>query len=514
MKKLLIICLCFLSMQLFAQSNLGKKHIVVDFHAFYNDFVTAQQIRATSVGNVLSNKLWSPLKNDQVGLGFSYLKGLTKKIDAVATIDASFVDYLYQTNLYNGSSKFLLTTQVAANIKLLNDNKTIVPYITGGAGFSLYNGKGGFYIPAGVGLQFNIFSEAFVFTNAQYRIPLTSSVNYHFNYSVGIGTEIAKAKKPKIKDTPAPPLVEEKVIIPEKVNNKVILVSVIDEATSIPLAYVEVTLTSDDGKTQNGTTDANGKVSFNEIKSGSYVVNGKLNGINSSSKDIGKADFDVSGNEISINLTHNDLRFTLAGTVVNKATNTPEGNVDVTATNVTQNSINTQQSKMGDGSFNIQLEGNSEFTIVGRKSSFLSNIEKVSTKGLNRSTTLYLKLELDVQEVTASKNIVLNNINFESGKTLLNVSSSNDLDKLIVFLKDNPTLKLEIQGHTDISGNVASNNKLSQARANSIVTYLISKGINKNRLMAKGYGSSVPLVSNDTPEGRAQNRRVEMKLVE
>ena len=169
---------------------------------------------------------------------------------------------------------------------------------------------------------------------------------------------------------------------------------------------------------------------------------------------------------------------------------------------------------MGDGSFNIQLEGNSEFTIVGRKSSFLSNIEKVSTKGLNRSTTLYLKLELDVQEVTTSNNIILNNINFESGKTLLNVSSSNDLDRLVVFLKDNPTLKLEIQGHTDISGNATSNNKLSQARANSIVVFLISKGINKNRLMAKGYGSNVPLVSNDTPEGRAQNRRVEMKLIE
>ena len=293
MKKLLIICFCFLSIQLFAQSNLSKKHSVVDFHAFYNDFVTAQQIRATSVSNVLTNKLWSPLKNDQIGLGFSYLKGLTRKIDAVGTIDASFVDYLNQTNLYNGSSKFLLTTQIAANIKLLNDNKTIVPYITGGAGFSLYNGKGGFYIPAGVGLQFNIFSEAFVFTNAQYRIPLTSAVNYHFNYSVGIGTEITKAKKPKIKDTPAPP-VEEKTVEPQKIYNKNLIISVIDEATNLSLPLVDVTLTSKDGKTQNGLTDANGKVSFNAIQNDSYTVDGKLNKISSSSKNIGKADFEIS----------------------------------------------------------------------------------------------------------------------------------------------------------------------------------------------------------------------------
>ena len=134
MKKILIICFCFLSLQLFAQTNLGKKHSVVDFHAFYNDFVSAQQIRATSVSNVLNNKLWSPLKNDQVGLGFSYLKGLTKKIDALGTIDASFVDYLFQSGATNGSSKFLLTSQVAANVKLFDDNKTIVPYLTAGAG--------------------------------------------------------------------------------------------------------------------------------------------------------------------------------------------------------------------------------------------------------------------------------------------------------------------------------------------------------------------------------------------
>ena len=511
MKKILIICFCFLSLQLFAQTNLGKKHSVVDFHAFYNDFVSAQQIRATSVSNVLNNKLWSPLKNDQVGLGFSYLKGLTKKIDALGTIDASFVDYLFQSGATNGSSKFLLTSQVAANVKLFDDNKTIVPYLTAGAGFSLYNGSVGFYIPAGVGIQFNIFNEAFVFTNAQYRIPLTTSVNYHFNYSVGIGTELVKAKKHKVKEIPAPVVVEEKTPAPLVIAQKNIVVTVTDDATGLPLPYVAITLDGSEDKKLTGITDTNGRVSFNAITEGDYTVSGILNNINSTTKSISKNDF---VNDINISITHNDPRFTLAGTVVNKTSNTPEGNVDVTATNITQNSINTQQSKMGDGSFNIQLDANSEFTVVGRKSSFLSNIEKVSTKGLNRSTTLYLKLELNVQEVTESKNIVLNNINFESGKAALNISTSNDLDRLVLFLKDNATSKLEIQGHTDISGTVAGNNKLSQARANSIVNYLINKGISKDRLIAKGYGPSVPIASNTTVEGKAQNRRVEMKLVE
>jgi outer membrane protein OmpA-like peptidoglycan-associated protein len=511
MKKLLIIILCLCSIQLLAQSNV-KKQPTVDFHMFYNDFSTAQQIRATSVSNVLSNKLWSPLSNNQVGLGFSYYKGITKKIDAVGSLDASFVDYLFQSGATNGSSKFLLTAQASANVKLFDDTKTVVPYITAGAGFSLYNGKTGFYIPAGVGLQFNVFNDGFIFTNAQYRIPLTTAVNYHFNYSIGIGIGITKAKTPKVKETPAPP-VEEK---PKeaKLSTKDIVVSVTDEATGLPLPNVAVTLVGDEGNVVNGVTDGTGKFSFNQIKANNYVVDGKLNNIGSTTANIKKSAFEENDTNIKVDITHNDPRFTLTGIVVNKISKKPEANVEVTATNTTKGTAKNEQSKAGDGSFNIQLEGGSEFTIVGKKASYLSNIEKVSTVGLNRSTTLYLKLELDVQEVTASKNIVLNNINFESGKTLLNVSSSNDLERLVLFLQDNPSLKLEIQGHTDNSGTVSGNNKLSQSRANSIVNFLIGKGINKNRLIAKGFGSSVPIASNTTPEGKAQNRRVEMKLVE
>ncbi len=512
MKKILLILLCFSSSLLFAQSGV-KTPSSVDFHLFYNDFFTAQQIRATSVNNVLKNKLWSPLSNNQIGLGFSYYKGITKKIDAVGTLDASFVDYLFQSGATNGTSKFLLTTQAAANIKMFDDSKTVVPYLTAGVGFSLYNGNAGFYIPAGVGLQFNVFNEAFIFTNAQYRIPLTTTVNYHFNYSIGIGTSIAKTKKPILKDTPAPPA-EDKPKEVAKLSSKNIIVTVTDEATGLPLSNVALSLVGDAGTTINGITDEKGNFSFAKMDADNYVVNGVLNNINSSKGNIKKQTFEDTNSDIKINITHNDPRFTLTGNVVNKNNNAPEANVEVTASNNTKNTTTSEMSKNGDGSFSIQLDAGSEFTVVGKKSSYLSNIENVSTKGLNRSTTLYLKLELNIQEVTASKNIVLNNINFESGKTLLNVLSSNDLERLVLFLRDNPTSKLEIQGHTDNSGTVAGNNKLSQARAKSIVDFLIGKGIDKNRLIAKGFGSSVPIASNTTPEGKAQNRRVEMKLVE
>ena len=125
-----------------------------------------------------------------------------------------------------------------------------------------------------------------------------------------------------------------------------------------------------------------------------------------------------------------------------------------------------------------------------------------------------MKLELGIEEAKVGQSIVLNNIYFETGKALIKADYSTDLDKLIQFLNDNPTTRLEIQGHTDNTGSVKLNNKLSQARAESVVKYLNIKGISMSRLTAKGYGQTQPIVSNTTEAGRQQNRRVEMKVIQ
>ena len=109
---------------------------------------------------------------------------------------------------------------------------------------------------------------------------------------------------------------------------------------------------------------------------------------------------------------------------------------------------------------------------------------------------------------------MLNNIYFETGKSLIKADYSTDLDKLIQFLNDNPATRLEIQGHTDNTGSVTLNNKLSQARAESVVKYLNLKSIALDRLTPKGYGQSMPITTNATEEGRQKNRRVEMKVIE
>jgi len=472
-------------------------------------------MRTTSVLSVLDKGQWSNIGSMQMGFGFNYLKGISKKMDAIITIDGSSTDYLFKNGSNNGSSKFLLDANAALNIKLLADSQKLVPYFSFGAGLSSYNRKTGFYIPSGVGIQFNLFNEAYVLTNIQYRLALTSTVNDHFYYSIGIGTNIGK-KKIKVVSVlevtalPEPAIEEIIIIIPPRD----IDIIAKDEFTGQPLPYVEVVLNGPEGKRLSGSTDANGRVTFNKMIPGDYTVSGFLNNINTSVQNIDKNNFETNNNQINITITHNDPRYTLSGLVINKSKNIPEGGVDVNVTNETKRSVITKQSNAGDGIFNAQLEAGSDFTLVGKKADYISNIERISTKGLNRSATLYVKLELGIEEAKVGQSIVLNDIYFEVGKADIDIAFSTDLDKLIQFLKDNPETRLEIQGHTDNTGSLNLNNKLSQSRANSVVDYLTKNGIDRNQLIAKGYGSSLPVADNATAEGRTKNRRVVMKVLQ
>lgn len=117
-----------------------------------------------------------------------------------------------------------------------------------------------------------------------------------------------------------------------------------------------------------------------------------------------------------------------------------------------------------------------------------------------------------LQPIEVNASVILKNIFFDVNKYDLKPESQVELDKLVQLLTDNPTLKVEISGHTDNTGTTADNLVLSNNRAKSVVNYLITKGIVSNRLTYKGYGESQPIADNKTDEGRAQNRRTEMKV--
>jgi outer membrane protein OmpA-like peptidoglycan-associated protein len=107
----------------------------------------------------------------------------------------------------------------------------------------------------------------------------------------------------------------------------------------------------------------------------------------------------------------------------------------------------------------------------------------------------------------------LKNIYFDFDKTHLKNESFPELNKVVDFLKQNPTVEIEISGHTDNKGSDEYNANLSQGRSQEVVNYIIGQGIDSSRLTAHGYGEAKPIDTNDTDEGRANNRRVEFTVV-
>jgi outer membrane protein OmpA-like peptidoglycan-associated protein len=124
-----------------------------------------------------------------------------------------------------------------------------------------------------------------------------------------------------------------------------------------------------------------------------------------------------------------------------------------------------------------------------------------------------LKRNFLLSPVETEKAIVLRNIYFDYDKATLRPESIEELERVVKFLQENPTLRVEISGHTDSDGSDAYNLRLSQARAQSVVDYLISRGIDASRLTARGYGESRPVAPNDTPENKQKNRRTELKIL-
>lgn len=129
-----------------------------------------------------------------------------------------------------------------------------------------------------------------------------------------------------------------------------------------------------------------------------------------------------------------------------------------------------------------------------------------------------IEIEGMKQEISASDMLTALNatgsialyINFESGKSDIKSESQGIIDQIVQLLKDNPTLKISIEGHTDNVGAVASNQTLSEKRAQAVMNALIAKGIDKSRLSFKGFGSSKPIGDNSTDAGKTKNRRVEI----
>ncbi|GAB2554237.1 OmpA family protein [Spirosoma aerophilum] len=164
------------------------------------------------------------------------------------------------------------------------------------------------------------------------------------------------------------------------------------------------------------------------------------------------------------------------------------------------------------GEYKIVLPYGQKYTMRAVAKDFIAegdNIDLTQPKGFQQITGKQLKMV----PIETGRIVRLNNIFFDTGKSELRPESSPELDRLVTTLNEAPKMAIEVRGHTDNTGSNEINAKLSQDRADAVREYFISKGIEPDRIASKGFGESKPVSTNDTDEGRQQNRRVEFVIV-
>ena len=178
--------------------------------------------------------------------------------------------------------------------------------------------------------------------------------------------------------------------------------------------------------------------------------------------------------------------------------------------NVTGKVIETFTTNSATGKFIITLVSGKNYGIAVKAKGYLFHSENFDIPTGSADNLVNTTIEL--KNIAVGSKIALRNIFFDLGKATLRAESNAELDRLVKLMKDVPTLKVEISGHTDNSGSATLNQTLSQQRADAVVTYIVNKGIPAARLTAKGYGSTKPIASNSSDDGKQQNRRTEFEI--
>ncbi len=186
-----------------------------------------------------------------------------------------------------------------------------------------------------------------------------------------------------------------------------------------------------------------------------------------------------------------------------------EAQIEITD-NATGKVIETFTTNSATGKFIITLASGKNYGIAVKAEGYLFHSENFDIPVGSADNMVDKTIEL--KNIAIGSKIALRNIFFDTGKSTLRPESNAELDRLVQLMKDVSTLKIEISGHTDNTGSATLNESLSQARAQAVVDYLKSKGIAANRMTAMGYGARRPIASNDTSDGRQQNRRTEFEI--
>lgn len=248
-----------------------------------------------------------------------------------------------------------------------------------------------------------------------------------------------------------------------------------------------------------------------------YLVYGEdengFRGFLASDRQGGKGNDDI----YSFSFANPKIIIILKGTTSDKATGERLPAATVTLYDG-ERKIEARQQSSGEGTFEFVLDRNREYAVLGQKEGYHADSAKVTTLGITKSDTLEVALLLE-PVFRVGQTFELENIYYDFDKYNIRPDAAMILDELVRTLRDNPTLKIELSSHTDSRGSHAYNETLSQRRAQSAVDYLVSRGIARDRMVAKGYGETQLVnrcadgVACSSAEHQA-NRRTEVTVLE
>ncbi len=218
------------------------------------------------------------------------------------------------------------------------------------------------------------------------------------------------------------------------------------------------------------------------------------------------------------------VNFYLAGTTVTTKEDGSEeilGNTKVRLLDVDGDKLISEAFTGEDGSFKFQVFGEENYYLVAEKPDFFTTRTDFSTVGKSpdlktlteQITNITFETKINLNRIEVLKPIVLENIYYDLDKADIRPDAAIELDKLVQLMRDNPEIEIELSSHTDDRNTDAYNEDLSQRRAKSAVQYLITQGISKDRMTAKGYGESQLIIKNAQSEEEHQvNRRTEFRV--
>ena len=202
-----------------------------------------------------------------------------------------------------------------------------------------------------------------------------------------------------------------------------------------------------------------------------------------------------------------EMEFIVEGTVVD---NNGEPIADATIRLVGNNGTNSKLQVRRDGTYKIKLQPETKYVMLGTARGYLNQKQELNTFGLKDSKTYTQDFTLS----PISKPVTMDNIFYEFGKWDLTPASEQGLSALVKLLNENPNITIELSAHTDYVGNDAANKELSAKRAQSVVNYLISHGIERERLTPVGYGEEKPVVADAALHDKYKFIPVEQELTE